>query len=386
MMKYYLFMLSAILLFSCKEKYISDTVMETRFLVVEGNINNGNDSTIIQLSRSEQLNSIITTPESNAKITIESIDGNVNIPLLEKAKGSYSIYGLNLNSNTPYRVRIITSNNQTYLSDTLRVLDNPAIDSVNWINKDNGVQLYVNTHTNATGTNYYKWDYKETFEFHSKYKSYLKISTVNYYKAQFAWLGYRDSVNVTFDNNMFQCWKDVKSSDINISNTANLNTNSIHFPLTWIEPNAEKLSIMYSILVNQYAISKEAYNFYNKIKKNTENTGTLFDPQPSEINGNIHNTKNPSEIVIGFMNICNPQSKRIFIDNKSLNNWTPSSQCYLREIKNNSDSILLSGRGLIPTDVAQYVTSIVSYYAAPPECVDCRTKGGNNNKPTYWPK
>lgn len=374
------------LLFSCKEKYIADSLNSSRYLVVEGNINNGNDSTIIQISRSEQLNSTQTTPESSAKITIESIDGTTNIPLSEKAKGSYSIYGLNLNTNNKYRVRIITSDNQTYLSDTLSVLSNPAIDSVNWGYKDGGVQLYVNSHSSNTGTNYYKWDYKETFEFHSKYKSYLKISTINYYKAQFAWLGYRDSVNVTYDNNMYQCWKDVNSSDINISNTANLSTNSIHYPLAWIEPGSEKLSIMYSVLVKQYAISQEAYNFYNKIKKNTESTGTLFDPQPSDIRGNIHNINKPNEVVIGFMNICNAQSKRILIDNKSLNNWAPSSQCYLREIKNNSDSILLSGRGLIPTDVAQYVTSIISYYAAPPECVDCRTKGGNNNKPTYWPK
>ena len=69
---------------------------------------------------------------------------------------------------------------------------------------------------------------------------------------------------------------------------------------------------MYSINVKQYALSHEAYLFFEKIKKNTEQLGSIFDPQPSELQGNIHCITNPAETVVGYVDISEEKVQRNF--------------------------------------------------------------------------
>ncbi|MDO3626770.1 DUF4249 family protein [Mucilaginibacter sp. BT774] len=72
-------------------------------------------------------------------------------------------------------------------------------------------------------------------------------------------------------------------------------------PILSIASSAEKLSVEYSILVKQYALSADAYKFYANLKKNTEQLGSIFDAQPSAIRGNIHFVTTPAEPVIGYL-------------------------------------------------------------------------------------
>ena len=123
-----------------------------------------------------------------------------------------------------------------------------------------------------------------------------------------------------------------------------------------------------------------------KIKKNTEGTGSVFDAQPSELVGNIHCTTNASEPVIGYIDICQIQENRIFIDKTQLTNWNYASPCIQEEVLNNIDAISMKYGQLTPTNIAKETPfgSIISYYFAMPNCVDC-TFYGTNIKPTFWP-
>jgi len=141
---------------------------------------------------------------------------------------------------------------------------------------------------------------------------------------------------------------------------------------------------LYSIDTKQYALTKPGYEFLEKMKKNTEGIGSIFDAQPSNLNGNIHCISNPAEPVVGYLNICPVQEKRIFITNAQVPNWNYNSYCYLVTIANNSDSIKLIGLFLDPTTVAASGLGIVSFNAAPPTCVDCELTG-THVKPFFWP-
>jgi hypothetical protein len=72
------------------------------------------------------------------------------------------------------------------------------------------------------------------------------------------------------------------------------------------------------MLLKQYGLSSDAYTFWSQMKKNTEELGSIFDAQPSQINGNIHCTTNPVEPVFGYVSITNIQTKRIYINRTSL--------------------------------------------------------------------
>ena len=188
------------------------------------------------------------------------------------------------------------------------------------------------------------------------------------------------------DTTIYKCWNTLNSSTITLGSTEKLNSNIVYLPVQYIEPHSEKLSILYSINLRQYAISHDEYLFLQKMKKNTEQLGTIFDPQPSEISGNIHCLTDSNETVIGHVEVSQEQVKRIFIPNIQVPNWNYDPGCVFFEIANKPDSIKQYGVGLMPTFAAKTdpFKGIISFYASTPQCVDC-TLRGVHQKPDFWP-
>jgi Domain of unknown function (DUF4249) len=187
------------------------------------------------------------------------------------------------------------------------------------------------------------------------------------------------------DPKLFFCWQFNSSTSLLFGSSAKLSKDVINLPLAFIPNGSRKLSVLYSINVTQNSWTKAGYEFLERMKKNTEGTGSIFDAQPSELKGNIRCISNPGEPVIGFVNISNTEEKRVFIRNDQLRDWAYISDCYQEEIKANSDIIKTKARGLIPTLPAKVTgLGIESFYAAFPTCVDC-TLSGTNIKPIFWP-
>ncbi|MBZ5859352.1 DUF4249 domain-containing protein [Flavihumibacter profundi] len=383
----------------CKEKYESPVISpETGYLVVEGAINSGPGATNITLSRTTKLDNRNIQFESGAQVMIEGEDNSLHI-LTGLPEGRYTISGLNLDGNIKYRLRIKTREDKEYLSDYTAVKNNPPIDSINWKRENsgaqmNGAQLYVDTHDPQDSTRYYQWEYSETWEYHSVLGSTLKyeITTLpsgeNEYNVVFRF-PYNTGL---YDSSLYYCWQNNPSSGILIASTAKLSKDVVHHPIVFIPPGSDKLSVLYSINVKQYSWSKEGYEFLERMKKNTEKTGSVFDAQPSELIGNIHCVSNSSELVIGYVTICPFQEKRIFISNKEVPDWNYEEPfCKQDTLDNTSAAIKASGIGLIPTSVPPCVngpcpTGIVTFMAADPKCVDCTMNGGTTTRPSFWPR
>ena len=121
------------------------------------------------------------------------------------------------------------------------------------------------------------------------------------------------------------------------------------------------------------------------LKKNTESLGTIFDPQPSAIKGNVHSVSDPNEMVIGYINATTAQEQRIFISEAQLVNrgFNIYNFCSDFEIINNRDSLKPYIPGYWPyvLDVSRLRPPLYVYFFSTPECVDCRLRGGINVKP-----
>src|SRR5580658_10004312 len=91
------FLLLVISALACKKPYNPPAITGNgNYLVVEGVINSGSDSTVIKLSRTVNISSKVTAnPESDAVVTVES-DQGVSFPLTETPNGNYVSPGLNL--------------------------------------------------------------------------------------------------------------------------------------------------------------------------------------------------------------------------------------------------------------------------------------------------
>lgn len=383
MKKIYTFAL-LLLALGCRDKYNAPVVSpSTGYLVVEGNINSGNGTTTITLSRTTKLDSFTIKYEQGAIVKVEG-DDNSSYSLAETGVGQYTA-DLNLNPTVKYKVSITTSNGKQYVSDLAQVKTNPPIDSISWQQEHDGVGIYINTHDPQNNTRYYQWEFVETWEFHSHYVTSLKYFVDNNIMPPSYSVGYRNGLHNP-DSSLYVCYQSAPSSNIFIGSTAKLSNDVVYLPLVFI-PHADwKLSVLYSIEVKQHALTKEGYEFLERMKKNTETTGSVFDAQPSELNGNIHCITDPTEPVIGYINISPAYSKRIFISNSQLPDWGYEQSCFRMEIDNISDSIKLKGLGLTPTypNKLGMFGAILTFYVSSVECVDC-TLRGTNVKPSFWP-
>ena len=381
------FILFISFLIGCKEKYVSPVISPaTGYLVVEGIINSGAGETNIVLSRTTALNNQKILAEAGASVMVESED-KTSFLLKETKSGNYGASNLNLVSTKKYKLNIQTKDGKKYESDFVPVQSNPPIDSVNWTRSGRDVQLYVNTHDPKNNTKYYQWEYVETWELHTYYLSTLKYKAVPNSRGVITYSAvYNDSTSFAPDLSKYFCWKTEPSTSIFTGTTTNLSSDIIQLPIIKIPADSWKLNILYSVNTKQYSLSKGRYEFLQRMKRNTETTGSVFDAQPSELNSNIRCVSNPKEPVIGYIDICPIQEKRIYINRKSLPDWNYTQSCSEVEIPNISDSILIKALFLLPTypNTDPMTGRIISFYAAPPECVDCKLKG-SSIKPSFWP-
>ncbi len=349
-------------------------------LVVEGFVD-GAAPVTFKISRSRRLTVGDTAErkyELNARVAVEDNHQNM-YPLTEQGNGIYSsINNLNLNTAYQYRIHIFTSDNSEYLSDLVAFKQSPPIDTVSWKIKDNGVQISVNTHDPNNATRYYRWEYSETWEFHSRYRSSWE-----------AHISYNPDVVsiIPRTEDVSTCWQTHNSTNILLGSSAKLSADVINqAPITYIEPHDDKISVLYSIWVKQYALDINGYNYFEAIRNNTERVGSIFDPQPNQTAGNIHCITNPAEKVIGYVSAGNSVEKRIFIKNSELPPfWTIYPDCPLVEVPNIKDSLIAYfDGGWDPIDRMLTPTFDVVYSASYKDCVDC-TLRGTNIKPSFWP-
>ena len=387
MKKIFKYLLLFLIPFSCKEKYISPVVSPaTGYLVVEGVINSGPGETNITLSRTTPLNKQNVLFETGATVLVEGED-NSRFLLKEVSSGKYSTANMALSNTKKYRLSIATKDGKKYQSDFSSVNYNPPIDSVNWKRQGKDVQLYVNTHDPNNNTKYYQWEYVETWELHTYYLSTLKYKEVTNSRGVTTYSAvYNDSSSFGPDLTKYFCWRTEPSTTIFTGTSSNLSSDVINLPMISIPADSWKLNILYSVNTKQYSLSKGRYEFLQRMKKNTESTGSVFDAQPSELNSNIHCVSNPLEPVIGYIDICPIQEKRIYINRKSLPDWNYTQSCSEIEVPNNSDSIAIKALFLLPTypKTDPMTGRIISFFAAPPECVDCKLRG-SSIKPSFWP-
>ena len=378
-----------IMTLGCQKPYLPHIVaVPSNYLVVEGVINTGSDSTSIRLSRTVQLSSTAQVkPELGATVTVTT-DAGGNYPLSSTGKGYYTGPGLNVNSSAKYGLKIVTSDGKVYQSDMVVAKNSPPIDSVYFRIQSDGIKIYADTHDPSHNSTYYRWDYKETYEIHTAFYSYVYLSQIPV-----------DTVLIrNYTDQIYDCWLSNLSTGIVLNSSAKLTQDVIaNNEIASIGATSEKLRVRYSILVKQYALTPDAFHYYEQLKKNTEQLGSIFDAQPSELPGNIHCVTNPGEAVIGYITAGSPTQRRIFIGNNVLPAWqavTPYDGCMM-------DTAYFKkavGAGFV-NEVQLYIytqeqtpifaivppgsTQAIGYAASSPECVDC-TLRGTNKQPDFW--
>jgi hypothetical protein len=383
----WLFLAICVFIGACKEKYVPIIKdINPNYLVVDGFINTGADSTIFKISRTFKLESkAVVAPERAAIITVESDAGlSYVLPELSSKPGTYAVPALNLNQSAKYRLRVRTKDNKEYLSDFVESKLSPPVNLTYDFRHDN-LNIYSNTEDATGKSRYYNYSYTETWQYRAKQLSAWRIENHVLYQRTFP------------KDDIYNCFHYAPSRNITIASTVALTQDRlVDNSIVNISSTSEKVGIEYSILVKQNVLTKDGFEFFNTLKKNTESVGSIFDAQPSQLFGNIRCTTNAAEIVIGFISAGTITEKRITL----LANDLPFTfRGPLRDpyCESSMDTLYISDgsvkRLLLDPTVSQYIpiteltgpAGIYAYVATKEHlCVDCRLQGGTTAIPPFW--
>ena len=357
----------------CLEPYNPPEITDNiDLLVVDGFINSSDDIATVRLTKATALsNDSDEDIGVSALVQIEDENGFVQT-LNAKGSGNYSLSPLQLSPESKYRLAIIRDDEKRYYSEFISLTSCPQIDSITWkpSTQSEGINIFVNTHDDNGQSKYFQWTFDETWEYTSRYGTNYKIV---------------DGGVFSQEQHLGRCWISKPSTEILIGSTTLLASNIIReFPLTFIPVRSQKVSIRYSILVQQRVLPKEAYDFWTQLKKSTESLGGLFDPLPSQVLGNIYSASDATEPVLGYFSGGEVTSKRIFIrliDLPPELRLPPVPPCEVDSIPNASIP-LFANTNL----VAPYGTPFpIGYYRAlGKNCMDCRDDGGDIIKPDFF--
>ncbi len=292
----------------------------------------------------------------------------------ETQTGVYTLWSVSIGTDQQYRLRIRTSNGREYLSDYVAVKRTPPIQSVDWTAGDDGVRISVTTQDPENNTWYYRWELEETWEFMTPF-------AINYI--------FNKRVQEPVTENISRCRKQRNPTDILLGTSARLSQALIYqFPLISLPPASEKHQIRYSILVRQAGLTREGFEYWQNLQKNTENLSGLFDPQPSQLTCNIRAVNDPAGLVFGYFSAYSVAEKRIFINRNQLPSWrrnTGFDDCTRDTLKfaDYTPAYFNNARFAVIEEYLPESRDLLGYITASDFCVDCRLSG-TNVRPSFW--
>ena len=340
-------------------------------LVVDGFITDY--ESVITLSRSRQLMDDWWSEDaiSHARVYVERDDGTLFPAEPNFGSPRYVIRKGRLNPNSRYRLRIeIDEFNDSfiYFSEFSHPIITPEIDNVFWMKRGMGhpVTIHVATHSPTREVLFYRWSFREDWE---------------------------TNADVRHEDFPFRCWSFAYSRDILLGSAERTIFGKVTEKIHEIEPWNRRLSVLYRIEVTQTAISKRAHDYFENIRRNAEQSGSIFDPTPSSLRGNIFSATDPSRHVIGFINVSTTTRKRLYIARRDgVFEGRPGLPCPIL-----TRSEICQEYGIAdcrPEAFAPWMLGYVMYEEATPfqprtyilqRCVDCTFFGGTTQRPHDWP-
>lgn len=363
---------------SCRtpfEPEIPDT--ELRILVVEGYLDTDGKQSELKLSRTVPLSSELSMlPELGATVVLRGPNGQ-QFPLLEKGEGVY-LFERNLDENQTFFLEIVLSSGERYASEELKPIVTPEIIDGGFRRDEEGVEVFVSTQGNADADDFL-WTFEETWIYRPR------IRTTYIYDPQIRDVRRRSDAE---QNSL--CFKSEASPDIVLETSSRFQDQVVfQKTVTEIPQGDERIMERYSILISQKGIASKDVQFWEILKKNTEDLGSIFSPLPSLIGGNIKSLDTNQNPVIGQVSLGVIRQKRIYINLADVSPWNyvdpQFNDCFIGEnpVGISEYATVFVDGSTVPARELMVGTSIVGYFPSTRRCTDC-TLYASPLRPDFW--
>ena len=367
-----------ITLLGCRTPYEPEVpATELRVLVVEGYLDTEGLKSELKLSRTAPLGAKSSfIPEVRAKVVLKSAGGQI-FPLQETGLGAY-VFEKNIDEKQSYVLEIELSSGERYVSEGLQPIVTPEIIDAGFKRDEEGVEVFVSTQGNANADDFL-WTFEETWIYRPRIRTaYIYVPELKNVRDR------KDAEQTSL------CFKTEPSPGILLETSSRFKDQVVfQKTITEIPTGNERIMERYSILVSQKGLASKDVPFWEILKKNTEDIGSIFSPLPSLIGGNIKSLDAAKNPVIGQVSLGVIRQKRIYINQVQVIPWNyldpKFNDCVIGE-----EAILaidyqkIFGNGaVVPTRPLMEGTTIIGYYPSSRKCTDCSLYA-SKLKPSFW--
>ena len=305
---------------ACIDPYQVEVPEGQQLLTVEGLIHTGQGPHAISLTRSDTYGSVfegLVRPVTGATVVVRDNEGKI-IFLTEgqEARGSYfTPADFRAEIGKSYTLQIQTVDGKVYTSLPERVESAPVIEDITIktvtvpvegeTTPRSGVQLISEINDPSDQNNFYFWRLG---------------SVVHVLEARPDLFVDRETRTPAPKDCCSVCYRTEATGNqsLFIAQDDNFNGLNTRIPAGFIEDNGLRFVSTLRVDLNQYAVSQEAFRFLRLVKQQAEISGSIFDPPPATIRGNMISLDNPEEVVLGYFMAAGESSKRIYINKSDL--------------------------------------------------------------------
>ena len=306
---------------ACIEPYKVDVPEGEQLLIVEGTITSGAGPHAVTLTKSATYGSDfegLIRPVQRATVALKDDQGNtVLLTESQTAKGTYyTEANYHAEIGRSYTLLIELSDGKLYSSIPQKVVAVPELQNLTArsvvIEQDggaspvSGIQIIAQVDDPAEENNYYFWRNASSM--------YILETRPDLYRPPAT--DANPNPPVTPKPCCISCFRTEipDNRSIFLESDDNFNGLTTNIPVAYIEDDGKRFVNKFRIDVKQLGISQDAYRFLRLVQQQTETSGSIFDPPPATIRGNVVSLDNPEEVVLGYFIAAGESIKRIYVE------------------------------------------------------------------------
>jgi len=323
-----------ILISACVDPLKVDEPENNRRIVVDGLITNTPGPYQVKLFYTNKLNTkrlVAFEPVTNALVSIHDDLGNVAF-LAEVSPGLYMTNENDIRGEIgrSYHVSIALNNGKEYRSQPQQITSAGEVTNVYFeFQKDalpgsqidsfvDGLKVFFDTKGEQEGSNLYRWRWTAIHKVKSNPELETRTTPGGEIPIPQPCSGYiyqsRQLIQVG-ECTCCICWSYNYSEKAKVSKNQLVNQSTFNkLDLGIIPVTSMHFFDKYYLEVQQLSLSEEAYDFWNLVEKQQSGSADLFQPNAIKIRGNIENTADPAEEVLGYFGVSGIASKALYID------------------------------------------------------------------------
>ena len=304
---------------SCIDPIDFSKADDSKRLVVDGLITNESGPYVVQLASTTAYNSpgSISGIVKGAIVVISDDAGNSEVLKETYISGVYKTdpEGIRGIPGRYYKVEIETPDGKQYVSNPELLNAVPQIDTVYYerqqqqeLDENNiahsyeGFQIYFDASDPTDINNYYLSSWAGIHEVHTQ-----------------PWLFFDIEKRVTAPKDCCAtCWKTDRPNYLDtFDDTYSDGSKILKRPVTFVRiinsNGARHFRGKYHVEVKQLSLTREAFQYWSSIEEQMNATGSIFDPPPSAISGNIISVNDPENTAFGYFGASAIATKSVTI-------------------------------------------------------------------------